>query len=91
MFQPVICNQKFRMVYLVVLRKKIYWMMITFEVTTMLVNLAMQLTMKAGVPVFVINTLDISDDKTYSLKLEKEQLSVYSSLYLPIIVLSEDI
>ena len=52
-FQPVICHRMFWMVNLIVLAKKLYGMMKTFETTTMLVNLATKLTVTG---VFLIDT-----------------------------------
>ena len=48
-FQPLICYNMFWMVYLMVLAKKLHWMMMMLETMSVLANLATKLSMAAGI------------------------------------------
>ena len=64
------------MAYLIVLAKKLYWMMITFETTTMLANLTTKLTLPSEL--FLIDTRTPVMIKIKEIKLEQGQCIVLS-------------
>ena len=71
--EPMICHCMFWKVNLLVLAKKLYQLMITFETTMTLTKLIMKQTMTVGI---CLIDSDTSDDKSYSMKLKEVQITV---------------